>query len=331
MAINHGRFPMFPVNNLNLPEVPVFLRVLFAFALIITWTAKTSAQSGRHTIPAGAGGAVMLGVVAVRDNTNAQPGNQQKSQQKNQQKIVTANEVSLYDNGIEQTIQSFSPDPGPARIVLLVDNSLSLRADVKKLEQAAREFAYEIYKGDQVMIVGFDEKPEIILDWTDDAKKVESSLRNFRKKGEPFLFDALSATISDALQPFKTASSKRIIVVVSDGLDRGSKITFDDVQTELQSEDITLYALQLPDRSGGAFRRGKPKAPEVIRKLTEGTGGRIVSFEEPREAAASICDELRKERYLLAYTPTGIIYGEPRRLLVAGNTGIVFRAKTAQP
>lgn len=315
------------VNSLNPLSGLIFLRLLFAFALIIIWTAiawttKASAQSGRHLIPAD-GGAAMLAVVAVRDNTDATPGDQQKA--------VTLNEVSLYDNGIEQTIQSFSPDPSPARIVLLVDNSLSLRADVKKLERVTREFAYEIYKGDQVMIIGFDEKPETIVDWTDDAKKIESSLKSFRKKGEPFLFDALSATISDALKPFKTASSKRVIVLISDGLDRGSKIEFNEIQAELQSEDITLYALQLPDRSGGAFRRGKPKAPEVIRKLTEGTGGRIVGFDEPREAAASICDELRRNRYLLAYTPIGIIYGESRRLLVAGNTGIVFRAKSVQP
>ena len=40
---------------------------------------------------------------------------------------VSAKEVALYDDGVEQKVQSFQPDPTPARIVLLVDNSKSLR------------------------------------------------------------------------------------------------------------------------------------------------------------------------------------------------------------
>ncbi|HWW77477.1 MAG TPA: hypothetical protein VNZ44_18890, partial [Pyrinomonadaceae bacterium] len=48
---------------------------------------------------------------------------------------VTAKELALYDGGQEQTIQAFTPDPSPARIVILVDNSLGLRADVEKLQK----------------------------------------------------------------------------------------------------------------------------------------------------------------------------------------------------
>src|SRR5437588_163192 len=112
---------------------------------------------------------------------------------------VTAKELSLFGGGMEQTIQSFTPDPGPARIVILVDNSLGLRADVEKLQKATREFAYEIYEGDQVEVVGYDQNAEIVADWTDDAKKVEAALPEFRKRGEPHLYDALSAVLNDAL------------------------------------------------------------------------------------------------------------------------------------
>ena len=96
---------------------------------------------------------------------------------------ITAKQLSVYDNGVEQTIRNFTPDPSPARIVLLVDNSLTIRADVEKLEQAAREFAYEIFEGDKLLIVGYDEQAEIVSDWTDDAKSIESSLKLFQEKG----------------------------------------------------------------------------------------------------------------------------------------------------
>jgi VWFA-related protein len=232
---------------------------------------------------------------------------------------------------MEQTIQSFTPDTGPARIVILVDNSLSLRADVEKLQKATREFAYEIYEGDKVLVVGYDQNAEIIADWTDDAKKIEAALPEFRKRGEPHLYDALAAVMNDALAPFAGSNHKRVIVLVADGLDRGSKTHFDDVFKEILREDITVYALQIPDRTGGALRRDNLKPNQVIQKLTEGTGGRVLSVNDSREAAKEICDELRKNRYVLAYTPTSLPLYEARRLLLVPDEGIQVRYKLTQP
>jgi hypothetical protein len=68
----------------------------------------------------------------------------------------------------------------------------------------------------------------------------------------------------------------------------------------------------------------------VIEKLVEGTGGATFSIDQPSEAAKAICDELRKNRYVVSYAPTSIPYGEARNLLIVGNEGIAVRAKTAQ-
>ena len=245
--------------------------------------------------------------------------------------LVTSKDISLYDAGMEQTIQSFTPDPTPARIVLLVDNSLGLRADVEKLQQATREFAYEIYEGDQVMVIGYDQNAEIISDWTDDAKKIEQALPTFRKRGDPHLFDALTAVLNDALVPFSGRSRKRVVVLVADGLDRGSKTHFDQILRTLQAQDITVYALQIPDRTGGALRRDRLKPAQVINKLVEGTGGRVLSVNEPREAAKAVCDELRRHRYVLSYTPASVPFFGTRRILVLPNEGVNVRHKLAHP
>jgi len=263
---------------------------------------------------ANASGGVQVGVVARRDNNRENP--------------ITSKEVSIYDNDVEQSIRNFTPDPSPARIVLLVDNSLTIRADVEKLEQAAREFAYEIYEGDKILIVGYDEKAEIVSDWTDDAKGIEKSLKLFRKKGQPFLFDAIRAVGAEALRPLP--GQKRIIVVISDGLDRGSKATFEQTLAELQTENIMVYAVQAVDRTRGAIRRDVPKPKVVIDKLAEGTGGQIFSIEEPQVAAKAICDELRQNRYVLSYVPSSAPFGQARSLLVVGNEGITVRSKSMQ-
>lgn len=289
-------------------------KALLALIVIGLVSASIVGQSG-YRPNANAAGGVMVGVVARRDD-------------KNKTTPVTSKEVSVYDNGVEQSVRNFTPDPSPARIVLLVDNSLTIRADVEKLEQAAREFVYEIFEGDKLLIIGYDEQAEIVSDWTDDAKAIESSLKLFRKKGQPHLFDAIRAVVAEALRP--TQSQKRVIVVISDGLDRGSKATFEQTLAELQSENIMVYAVQAVDRTRGAIRRDVPKPKVVIDKLVEGTGGQIFSIDEPQVAAKAICDELRQNRYVLSYVPSSAPFGQPRSLLVVGNEGITVRSKSLQ-
>jgi VWFA-related protein len=289
------------------------LNYAIGFTLLLSASGAAMAQAGRHPATSSEGG-VMVNIVAARTDQRSSP--------------ITARQLSVYDNGVEQTIKNFTPDPSPARIVLLVDNSLTIRADVEKLERAAREFAYEIFEGDKLLIVGYDEEAEIVSDWTDDAKSIESSLKLFRKKGQPHLFDATSAVIEQALRT--TPGQKNVIVVISDGLDRGSKTSFEKTLSELQRLDITVYAVQAQDRTRGAIRRDVPKPKQVIDKLVEGTGGMIFSIEEPAVAAKSICDELRKNRYVVSYIPSSTPFGEPRSLLVLGDEGIAVRAKTAQ-
>ncbi len=289
------------------------VRYAAGFLLLLAVCSLALAQAGRRPPTSNEGG-VLVSIVARSADVPTAP--------------ITARQLAIFDNGVEQTIRNFTPDPSPARIVLLVDNSLTIRADIEKLERAAREFAYEIFEGDKLLIVGYDEEAEIVSDWTDNAKAIETSLKLFRKKGQPHLFDAASAVIEQSLRA--TPGQKQVMVVISDGLDRGSRTSFEKILAELQKENITVYAVQAPDRTRGAIRRDVPKPKQVIDKLVEGTGGAIFSIDEPAVAAKSICDELRRNRYVLSYLPSSVPFGEARSLLVLGDEGLIVRAKTAQ-
>ena len=237
----------------------------------------------------------------------------------------------LYENGVEQKIKGLSYDPSPSKIVLLVDNSQTLPTDIEKLKKATMEFAYEIFDGDQLFVLAYDEKAEIVQEWTDDAKKMEKSLATFRKKGNPFLFDALNSTMSEILMPLMPGTRKTAVVVIGDGLDRGSTTTFDKILGELQYQNVTIYALQIPDRTGGSYRRDAPKAGAVISQLTEGTGGKVFPLEEAQTAAKFICDELRRNRYLLSYLPVNTSTYDVRKVFLVADEGISIRTKNAQP
>jgi Ca-activated chloride channel homolog len=296
-----------------------FLTKKFGWAgvILLLFNIAGDAQSRNSAKATGSLDGTILTVVARRNNGSAEP-------------IKTEN-LFLYENDVEQKISNFTYDPSPSKIVLLVDNSLTVGADIESLKKAAMEFTYEIFDGDELFIVAYDETPEIIQEWTDDSKKIETSLATFRKKGNPFLFDALSATVNEVLVPLMPGARKTAIVLIGDGLDRGSKTTFDKILGELQTKNIVVYSLQLPDRTGGAFRRNQPKAAAVVTQLTEGTGGKAFPIEEAQAAAKAICDELRKNRYLLSYFPTNTSSYDNRRVYLSAESGITVRTKNAQP
>jgi len=291
---------------------------VFPFALVLLLFPYFADAQSRHSAKStvDSEGAI-LSVVATRTTESKEP--------------IKPENLYLYENDIEQKIKNLSFDPSPSKIVVLVDNSQTIRADVEALKKATMEFAYEIFEGDQLFVIGYDEKAEIIQEWSDDAKKIETSIATFRKQGNPYLFDALNSTISEILIPLMPGTRKTAVVLISDGLDRGSKTSFDKILGQLQNQNITVYALQIPDRTGGAYRRNQPKAPEVIKQLTEGTGGKSFSIDEAQTAAKFIADELRKSRYLLSYQPTNTSSYDARRLFIIADEGILVRTKKAQP
>jgi Ca-activated chloride channel family protein len=286
--------------------------------LLSLFAASAAAQSGhstRNTTNVLEGS--IISVTATRTDGTDEP--------------IRAQNLFLYENAVEQKIRNFSYDPSPARIVLLVDNSQTVPASVAELQNAVMEFAYEIFDGDQLFVIAYDEKPEIIQEWTDDADKMRASLNTFRKQGNPYLFDALNASVSEVLVPLMPGTRKTAVVIIGDGLDRGSKTPFEGMLAELQNQNVTVYALQLKDRTGGAYRRYSPKAGKVIEGITKNTGGVAFPFDQAKEAAKFICDELRKNRYLLSYFPTNTSSYDERRLFLTADEGISIRMKAAQP
>src|SRR5207253_261226 len=127
----------------------------------------------------------------------------------------------LFDGGIQQQIEYFRADPTGARIILLVDNSQTLRAELPQIQKVSQAIIKELYEGDEMMIIGFNEQAEIIEDFTDNLKTLQGAVGKYRHKGFPKLYDALSATVEDAFRK-QIGVNKRAIVLISDGYDRGS-------------------------------------------------------------------------------------------------------------
>lgn len=288
------------------------------------------AQAGRNVVSSRRTTVLPLNVRFSEDKSKPRPLLGSKLQET--EKILTKDKIELYDNGIFQKIESLAPDPSPARIVVLLDNSATLQTDVKKLASVPAAFAPEIYEGDKVMVIGYDVKPEVVTEFTDKPEELQNTLSLLRKTDTPHLFDALDVVMEDVLRP-QIGYSKRVIVLVSDGLDRASKVKFDKIFSTLQDENITVYAIQVKDRTRGALRKDAPKPVDCLEQLTIGTGGKIYAVDSDlKQAVKEICDELRNERYQLTYYPEGINPINKRHLLLTSfDSSVLVRLKGFHP
>ena len=291
------------------------------------------AQSGRN--PVSGRRSSVINIIGRRSEDPNRPKrllSPAEEEQAAQERIIPREVVSLFDAGVPQRIESFSPDPTPARYVVLMDNSSTLQADVRKLATVPAAFAPEIYEGDKVMVIGYDQKPEIITDFTDEPDKLQGTLELLRKSDTPRLYDALNVVLEDVLRP-EVGFSKRIVLIVGDGLDRGSVIRFEEILAKLQNENITIYAVQVRDRTRGALRKDQPKPVEVLRQLTSGTGGRIYPIDGDTKAAIKeVCDEIRNDRYLLSYYPEGVNPINKRLILLSStDPTVTFHYKGWHP
>ncbi len=231
-------------------------------------------------------------------------------------KAISKEDFELYDQGIPQEVDTFYKVDAGSRIVLMVDNSESLRVENEVLQKCVASLINELYEDDQMMVIGYNEEANIIEDMTGELKKLQASVATIKRKGFPNLFDALIA-VADALEhQAKTGVEKRAIILVSDGYDSESKTKFDEALKTLQEANIVLYVLKVADRTRGALLRDKPKPPMVLEKLTGGTGGTIFPIDKNEDASKVIADDLRKNWYRLTYSPVGVNTLNERRLLV---------------
>ena len=247
-------------------------------------------------------------------------------------KQVSKDDFDLYDANVIQEVENFGKLDVGSRVVLLVDSSASLKVESAALQKAALDVINELYSDDQMMVVGYNDVPEIIEDMTPDLTKLQATPNKLVRKGFPNLFDALIA-VSDAFaHQAKTGVEKRAIILISDGYDSDSKTKFEEALNELQDENVVLYAIQAPDRTRGSLVRGKPKPPAALAQLTGGTGGTIFPFDKASDAAKSVAEDLRNNWYRLVYTPSGVNTLNTRRLLIMPRSkGLEIRTKGSHP
>ncbi len=210
-------------------------------------------------------------------------------------------DFSIYEDGIAQDVSVFSREDLPIRMVLLIDTSASMDQKMSFAQKAAVNFVHEMKDDDLTEVVEFGSKPHVLQPFTADVEKLNRAIRMTQAGGTTQLYNALYISLK-GLSRRRQDIRRQAIVVLSDGEDTSSLVTFERVMELAKETDVTIYTISLR-HEGGRRSRAFSEAEFVLKKLAEETGGQWFfpeQIEELTDVYARIAAEL-KNQYNIGY------------------------------
>ena len=164
---------------------------------------------------------------------------------------LTREQIQVFEDGVQQEIINFYSQGVPVHVVLLIDISGSTRSAQGEIHQAALGFARSLDPEDRVAIITFNDKPRLILDWTNDIEKVEVALGSIYAKGATVLNDALYVAFDDLLA---SVEGKSAVIALTDVIDTSSMVgTAETMELAIRSESMVYVACERDEYGAGAM------------------------------------------------------------------------------
>jgi Ca-activated chloride channel homolog len=244
---------------------------------------------------------------------------------------LTRKDFRVFEDGVEQPLSDLALRQVPVDVVLMVDASSSVASNLDDFRRAAEGFASRLAAEDRISLIKFDDRVELLQDWTQSRFQVRRALNRI----EPGMFTRFNdALLLTAKQQFGATQSRRAVIILSDGIDSGRGAT--SLQAALKAlleAQVTAYvvsnteiarsaktaeldSLLTADQSSQRFNqlrvadlreglRVLDQSESNLAQLTEATGGRLYkprSFTALESTYAEVAEELRHQ-YALYYTP----------------------------
>jgi len=244
---------------------------------------------------------------------------------------VNQDEFQIFEDNQPQAITVFSRDPQPIALSLLVDASTSMEQRLPIAQDAAIGFVRRMKKADLAQVVEFNSEVQIRQDFTGDPGALEAAIRRLRASGSTSLYNATYIALSGLKRMKATTPSelrRQAIVILSDGEDTTSLVTYDEVLDAAKRSEVIVYAIGLRSKEPVSRRVGGYNEAEfVLRTLAQQTGGRAFFVDDAAQLQAvytQIADELASQ-YLIGYSSRNTRRDGAWRAIVLRST----RANTA--
>jgi Ca-activated chloride channel homolog len=211
-------------------------------------------------------------------------------------------DFELWVDGHSRPLSDLSHSETPVRLVMLFDNSGSLDLEREFEKQAAMHFFRRVMRPvDEAAIYSIETDSYLVQPLTKQVPLLENTIASFgRPSGGTSLFDA----IWDASSYLRPYSGRRVLVIVSDGIETTSQHTdFEDVVRHVLADDCQVFVVQTGLYEGANLRA--LAAERRMERLSGQTGGAVYlpkTIGELDLAFNQIAADL-SQQYVLSYYP----------------------------
>jgi Ca-activated chloride channel family protein len=209
----------------------------------------------------------------------------------------------VYDNNVGQVIKSFSTEDAPVTIGIVFDLSGSMTSKFARARKALSEFLRTSNPLDEFFVVGFNDRPAVIVDYTSDVDDVEARMVMLKPENRTALIDAVYLAVNKLRQG---KYDRKALLIVSDGGDNRSRYTEGELRRIVRESDVQIYSIGIFDQY--APTQEEQLGPLLLTDICEMTGGRlfrVMDIGDLGDIASRISAELRNE-YLIGYRPSEV-------------------------
>jgi VWFA-related protein len=234
-------------------------------------------------------------------------------------------DFTILEDGKQQEIKYFTRETDlPLTIGLLVDVSASQRNLIDIERSAASQFFQQVLrKKDEAFLIMFGEEAELLQDYTGSPRLLTQGLSELRvssgvgglgpgpvpTSGGPrgtVLYDAVYLAAHDKLSG---EVGRKVIVVITDGVDEGSRLTIRQAVEAAQKSDAVIYSIDYSDPSAYGFgpfgHMSVGGGESALRQMSDETGGHVYRVDR-KHTLDDVFKELQEEmrsQYSIGYTP----------------------------
>jgi Ca-activated chloride channel homolog len=241
-------------------------------------------------------------------------------------------DFTILDNGKPQELTLFQNEVQPFTVVVMLDQSASMTANLDLLKQAAEQFLLRMLPADKGQVGGFSDKIQMSGTFTSDRDDLIGALDDLQFGNPTRLYDAINESMA-ALRP---VSGRKVVLVFTDGDDTASRLGFGDVLDRAREEEVMVYSIGLESEYFNGVRQVRSRPDRGLRRLAEETGGGYFELKRTDELAPTftrVAQELHSQ-YTLGFAPAtldGKVHKLEVRMRKPGLTARARKSYVASP